>query len=137
MKRLVFSDNASVIEWQVKDYLKEGWDLDGSPFVMAGNFCQWMVQSPAINEYKLVSAFIPSEFESSVLNMESRGWRLFGDAPVDWCGLYCQWMSRRVESPLMVEDRRVTVAMPAMNLVERVQRVGVLSFLDFSFGVTQ
>lgn len=43
-KRLLFSDNPSVIEWKVKEALENGEDLCANPFVFRGQFCQWMAK---------------------------------------------------------------------------------------------
>lgn len=144
MFKLVFTDNPSLIEWMVQQAIEEGFDLDGSPFVLAGNFCQPMHTGVSIFEYKLISAFLPSEFEQMVQQMELDKWFLDGNA-VDWNGSTFQWMLRSKASGVNVERAsdfvglglpggEVTTPVPSFNMVERVQVLGKLSFSNFSFG---
>lgn len=99
MKRLIFSDNPSVVEWQA---VEAGEDLFGDPFILAGNFCQWVELGDGVYEYKLISAFLPSEFEEEVRKWEAQGYML-SFRPVDWNGAIFQWMARVRSTPLAVE----------------------------------
>lgn len=41
--KVVVSSNPSVFEREVRDLIKEGWELRGEIFLWAGNFCQTMI----------------------------------------------------------------------------------------------
>lgn len=117
--RLIFSDNPSVIEWQVKQAVENGDDLFGDPFILAGNFCQWVEAGDSVYEYKLISAFLPSEFDQEVRKWEEQGFRL-RFRPVDWNGAVFQWMARMRAAPLSVErmSRRLQVVDSAMPVYQ-------------------
>lgn len=93
MDKLLFTDNPSLIQWKADEMIGEGYNLSGDPFVFGGCFCQWMTPMQTMNEYKLVSAFLPSELETLVNRWESDGFiRVF--ATLNWNGQAFQWMSR-------------------------------------------
>lgn len=131
MKKLIFSDNPSVIEWSVQEALSEGWDLCAAPFVLAGHFCQWVEREESIHEYKLVSAFLPSDFEQQVLNLHADGWDLY-TKPVDWNGAIFQWMRRLQRDGAVKVENASAITLAGLQLVESVQSLGRFSFLDFS-----
>lgn len=131
MFKLVFTENPSVIEWQVQQAIEEGFDLDGSPFVLAGNFCQPMRSGVPIFEYKLISAFHPSKFEQVVQQMELDKWRLDGRNAVDWNGSIFQWMLRLKGQAVKVENASayagaVVTTIPGYKLVAGVHVLGSL-----------
>lgn len=138
-KRLIFSDNPSVIEWKVKDALENGEDLCASPFVFNGHFCQWVTQRESMYEYKLVTAHLPSEFEDWVKRYTAEGYELAFE-PVNWDGMICQWMAKvrlpkglELESAVAVAGGGVSIT-PVLKMVERVQFLGEFSFSKFSYG---
>lgn len=97
LKTLIFSDNPSVIEWMVLQKIEEGYSLSANPYVMNGQFCQWMTRRDSVFEVKLVSAVFPSEFESIVRMMNTKGFELALE-PVTWNGMVFQWMARILPS---------------------------------------
>lgn len=134
-KRLIFTDNPSVIEWMVLQALEDGEDLCADPFVMAGQFCQWVTRRETMYEYKLVTAHLPSEFEDWVKRYSSQGYEL-ALAPVDWNGMMCQWMARvradgETYAGVVSTDEAVSTPMPGYKMVERAQVLGGLSSVNF------
>jgi len=133
-KRLLYSDNPHVIEWMVKDALKAGEDLCADPFVFGGQFCQWVTVRESLYEYKLISAYSPSEFEQTVKQYELDGYEL-AFREVDWNGMLCQWMVKlklprglEIESAVVIERSSGRIAAPVFQMVENVQFLGRLSF---------
>ena len=130
MDRLIFTDNLSLVEWKVRDMIADGFNLSGDPFVLGGHFCQWMTPFETTNEYKLVSAGMPSVLEQDVRQMEGQGYfRVF--ASVNFQGLQCQWMAR-TRGLVFAEAVKVeAVPTPALTMVESVQFLGSLSLAMF------
>lgn len=93
MDKLLFTDNPSLVEFQVEQEIADGYNLRGNPFILAGCFCQWMTRMETQNQYKLISAFLPSELETLVWQYEAEGFMRAFDVVI-WNGKAFQWMSR-------------------------------------------
>lgn len=129
-KRLIHSDELSVVRYQIGNALNEGEDLVSSPFVLAGEFCQWVTSRSTLFHYQLVTAHLPSEFEDRIRMMGNHGYELAFDQ-VNFNGMACQWMQK--PRALMADAKAERFALEPVlgaefRLVERVKILG-----DFSF----
>ena len=93
MDKLLFTDNPSLVEFQVEQAIEEGYNLRGNPFILADCFCQWLTRMETQNQYKLISAFLPSELETLVWQFEADGFVRAFDVVI-WNGKAYQWMTR-------------------------------------------
>lgn len=129
-KRLVHSDELSVVRYQIGDALNEGEDLFSSPFVLGGEFCQWVTSRPTLFHYQLVTAHLPSEFEDRVRMMGKHGYELAFEQ-VNFNGMACQWMQKPRALMADAEEKESWVearGIQSLRLVEHVQVLGSLSF---------
>lgn len=127
-KRLLFSDTPEGIEVQVWNALNDGFDLSANPYVIGGEFCQWVTERPSVFEYKLIAASHPSIFEDLVKANNILGYELALE-PVNWNGLICQWMAKVKVSEVLVE-RAANVSLAGYRPL---QILGNLSFSLNSF----
>lgn len=140
-KRLINTDNPSLIEWMVLQALEDGEDLCDAPFIFNGEFCQWVTQRESMYVYKLVSAHSPSEFFNEVRRMNAQGFELAFQQVV-WHGMLCQWMAKVKGHGVDVENAsayagavlptsEVLTPMPGFSMVAGVHVLGGLSSLKF------
>ena len=129
-KRLIHSDELSVVRYQIGNALNEGEDLVSSPFVLGGEFCQWVTSRNTIFHYQLVTAHLPTEFEDRVRMMGGHGYELAFE-PVNFNGMICQWMQK--PRALIADAKAERFALEPVlgsefRLVEHVKILGSFSF---------
>ena len=140
-KRLVHSDNPSLIEWLVQQAVETGEDLCEAPFIFNGEFGQWVTRRESLFVYKLVSAHSMSAFESEVRRMNADGYETAFNQ-VDWDGLLCQWMAKPKGLGVEAKDAAVyagavlpvggaVAPMPGFRLVAGGQVLGEIPSFGF------
>lgn len=103
-RELAKAQTVLALREKVKEYLETGWDLHGG-FVTASRDLvgQWMVETPALTEYKLVTAYTLWDYEEQCCTLMDDGWH-FWQSSARWGGQILQWMER----PRMLTESAVT-----------------------------
>lgn len=129
--KLLRADSGTDMEKHVAAELTKGFDLYG-PLVTVHRFQlgQWMVESQAHHEYRLVQAKAFHELERDVLSLQAEGFDFF-HITTEWKATMFQWMCRAhvydlryVESEFSVKAApNLYFPEPSLNVVDHVQKL--------------